>query len=159
MNNLSPIEKQARAITRWVGSSSSIVVHTLLFAGSFAAAWTGLIPLDRMLLVLTTVVSLEAIYLAIFIQMTINHQSEAIAEVGQDIDEIQDDIEEIQEDVEEIGEDVEELQEDVEDIGEDVDDLGGDHDEERRQGEQKEILQNIYETIQKLSSDIEQLKK
>jgi hypothetical protein len=58
--------------TRWIGSPQSIVAHTLLFAGCFFSAYTGLVPFDRMLLVLTTLVSLEAIYLAIFIQMSIN---------------------------------------------------------------------------------------
>ncbi len=163
MKELSPIEKQARSITRWVGSPSSIVAHTLLFAFSFALAGLGIVPFDRMLLVLTTIVSLEAIYLAIFIQMTINHQGETIAEVEQDIDEIQDDIEEIQEDVEEIGEDVEELHEDVEDISEDLEEMEESDEEEaleeRRKREQTEALKNIYDTIQKLAGDIESLKK
>ena len=50
-------------VTRWVGSPPSVVIHTLLFAGSFAMAFVGWVDTDRMLLVLTTVVSLEAIYL------------------------------------------------------------------------------------------------
>lgn len=50
-----------------------------------------------MLLVLTTVVSLEAIYLSIFIQMTVNHQARELAELSEDVDEIQEDIEEISE--------------------------------------------------------------
>lgn len=163
---MSPIEKQATALTRSVGSPASIIVHTILFVLSFAAAALGLISFDRMLLVLTTVVSLEAIYLAIFIQMTVNRQSDAIAEVEQDleeiqedVDEIQEDIEEIQEDVEEIGEDVEELAEEVEDIGEDVEEMGDDKQEEKRKREQRETLKNIYDTIQKLAADIETLKK
>lgn len=55
------------------------------------------------MLFLTTIVSLEAIYLAIFIQMTVNRNTEELQEVGQDIDEIQEDIDEIQEDVDDIG--------------------------------------------------------
>ncbi len=105
------VKKVARTVTRWVGSLQSIVVHTILFIGSFTGVVFGLLELDRMLLVLTTLVSLEAIYLAIFIQMTINEQA-------QDIDEIQGDIDEIQEDVEEMQEDVEEMQEDVEEMSE-----------------------------------------
>lgn len=166
MRKLSPIEKQAQSLTKWVGSPASIVTHTAFFGAAFLAASLGIIALDRMLLILTTLVSLEAIYLAIFIQMTINQQSEALAEVEQDLDEIQEDIEDIQEDVEEIGEDVEELQEDVEELGEDVDDisddveeLGDDHAEERRKKEQKETLQNIHDTMRKLAADIESLKK
>jgi uncharacterized membrane protein len=163
MKDLSSVEKRARNITKWVGSPSSIILHTLLFAVAFILAFLGVVSFDRMLLVLTTIVSLEAIYLAIFIQMTINQQSEAIAEVEQDLDEIQEDIEDIQEDVEEIGEDMEELQEDVEEIGEDLGELeeeeGEEEKEERRKREQKETLENIYDTMQKLAADIEMLKK
>lgn len=105
------LEEFAFAVTRSVGSIESIIVHSVLFFASFTAVWTGFVPFDRMLLVLTTVVSLEAIYLSIFIQMTINYQAE-------DIDEIQDDIDEIQEDVDEIQEDVDEIQEDFEELSE-----------------------------------------
>ncbi len=166
MREISPIEKQATALTRWVGSPASIITHTILFGLSFALAFFGFITFDRMLLVLTTIVSLEAIYLAIFIQMTVNRQSDALAEVEQDLDEIQEDmdeiqedLDEIQEDVEEIGEDVEELQEDVEDISEDFEELGADKSEEKRKREQKETLKNIYDMMQKLAADIETLKK
>ena len=93
------VKKTARTATRWIGSPQSISVHTFLFAVSFGAAWTGIVDVDRMLLILTTIVSLEAIYLAIFIQMTINEQAK-------DIDEIQEDIEEIQEDVEVMSEEI-----------------------------------------------------
>lgn len=104
-------KKTAMAVTRWVGSPTSIVVHTLVFLSSFATVLFGLIEFDRMLLVLTTLVSLEAIYLSLFIQMTVNYQAETIEEVEHDIDEIQEDIDEIQEDVEEMQEDVEEMHE------------------------------------------------
>ena len=62
------------------------------------------------LLVLTTIVSLEAIYLSIFIQMTVNKHAEELEEVSEDIEEIQEDVDEIQKDVDEIQEDVEEIQ-------------------------------------------------
>ncbi len=104
-----PFEKKALKVTRWIGSPMSVVVHTIVFMGSFATAVFGVLPLDRMLLILTTLVSLEAIYLSLFIQMTVNYQGETIEEVEHDIDEIQEDIDEIQEDVEEILEDVEEV--------------------------------------------------
>ncbi len=129
-------KKAARSATRWVGSPQSIAVHTVLFAASFAAAWTGVVDVDRMLLVLTTIVSLEAIYLAIFIQMTINEQAA-------DIDEIQEDIEEIQEDVDEIQEDVEEIQEE----GEEEEDTD------------RKALDEIRTGLSKLMKDIEGLQK
>ncbi len=85
----------------------------------------GVLQFDRMLLILTTVVSLEAIYLSIFIQMTINYTTRSIEVVEQNIDEIQEDIDEIQEDVDEIQEDVDEIQEDVDEIQEDIDEISG----------------------------------
>ena len=42
-----------------------------------------------MLLVLTTLLSIEAIYLALFIQMSVNKTSKSLAEVEKDIDVIQ----------------------------------------------------------------------
>jgi len=105
--------------TYWVGSPASVVVHTGFFVFSFFLGLAGLASWDRVLLVLTTLVSLEAIYLAIFIQMSVNRQAAELAEVSEDIDEIQEDIDEIQEDVDEIQEDVEDISEDVEEMSED----------------------------------------
>ena len=147
------IEEFALAVTRFVGSLQSILLHTTLFLISFVAVWLGVLPFDRMLLVLTTVVSLEAIYLSIFIQMTINLASASILEVEQDIDEIQEDIDEIQEDVGEIQEDVDELQEDVEEMTEE------DKKEEESQKEHEKTLQEICVGLENLMKDIEKLQK
>jgi uncharacterized protein YoxC len=146
-------QQTALFITRWIGSTASIIFHTVLFVGAFALSFGGIVAFDRMLLVLTTIVSLEAIYLAIFIQMTLNYASASIEEVEKDIDEIQEDIDEMQEDVEEIQEDVDELQEDVEDIEE-----SEDADEERKV-EQRQVLANIQNDLQKLVQDIAKLRK
>jgi low affinity Fe/Cu permease len=110
----SSFQKFALRVTHWIGSPQSIAIHTVLFIASFALVWLGLVGFDRMLLVLTTIVSLEAIYLSLFIQMTVNYQGQAIREVEQDIDEIQEDVDEIQEDIDEIQEDVEEMSEETE---------------------------------------------
>ncbi len=112
------LEDTAVAVTHWVGSIQSVVAHTIFFIASFLAVFTGFVSFDRMLLILTTVVSLEAIYLAIFIQMSLNFARESLKEVEQDLDEIQGDVDEIQQDVDEIQQDVDEIQEDIEDIEE-----------------------------------------
>lgn len=161
------LQATALAVTGWVGSVQSIVIHTLVFIASFALAWSGYVSFDRVLLVLTTLVSLEAIYLAIFIQMTINVQQQSLEEVEQDIDEIQGDIDEIQEDVEEMQEDVEEIQEDVDEIAEDVDELQEDVEEmseddaadEAREEADHKNLQEIRDTLGALIKDIEKLQK
>ncbi|MEK7105739.1 MAG: hypothetical protein AAB895_00090, partial [Patescibacteria group bacterium] len=90
----------ANKATHWIGSTGSIVVHTVLFAFSFGLYFFGF-DFDKILLVVTTIVSLEAIYLAIFIQMSVNKQAEDLGEVAQDVEEIQEDVDEIQKDVEE----------------------------------------------------------
>lgn len=153
MKRRNPVEEAALSITRSVGSPTSIVVHTILFAGSFLAVNFDFISFDRMLLVLTTIVSLEAIYLAIFIQMTINYTTQAVEEVAEDVEEIQEDIDEIQEDVDELQEDVEEISEDVEDISED------EEADEARKAEQKKTLADIQTDLRKLMDDIERLKR
>ncbi|HWO07747.1 MAG TPA: hypothetical protein VNM40_04180 [Candidatus Paceibacterota bacterium] len=150
------LQKTALTITRWIGSPASIIAHTLIFLGSFAAVFADLIELDRMLLVLTTIVSLEAIYLAIFIQMTINYQSETIAEVEHDIDEIQEDVEEMTEDIGELQEDVEEIHEDVEEMTEEEE--TEEAAEARRKLEQKQTLDTIQDSLRRLLDDVERLK-
>ena len=103
----------AEKITKWIGSTKSVILHTLFFVISFLLPNIGWVEFDRMLLILTTVVSLEAIYLSIFIQISLNLNSESI-EI------IQEDIQEIGEDLEELSDDIEELSEDIEEIGDDI---------------------------------------
>lgn len=135
--------------TRWIGSISSLIFHTIVFIGAFCLPLFG-VHFETVLLVLTTIVSLEAIYLAIFIQMTVNKNTADIEEIQEDVDEIQEDVEEIQEDVAEIEKDVDEIQEDVEDIQEEakVDD------EADRKTEVMEI-----EALNKIQSILTELKK
>jgi peptidoglycan hydrolase CwlO-like protein len=66
------------------------------------------------MLILTTAVSLEAIYLALFIQMSVNRQTAELRAVSEEVEEISNDIDEIQEDVEDLAEEVEEISEDIE---------------------------------------------
>jgi low affinity Fe/Cu permease len=145
------LQQTALAVTRWVGSPQSIFVHTTIFVIIIALLFLNVFPLDVLLLVFNTAVSLEAIYLALFIQMTVNYTTETIESVEQDIDEIQEDIDEMQEDVEEIQEDVDELQEDVEEMNEEES-----ADEAEYQKEQRN-LEKVHEGLQKLIRDVEKL--
>lgn len=95
------LEKLSLKLTSWVGTPQSIVFHTFFFAGIFSLKFFGFM-LEDILLVLTTAVSLEAIYLAIFIQMTVNRNTQSLMEVEEDIEDIQEDVEELSEDVDEI---------------------------------------------------------
>lgn len=156
-------EPFAIRMTQWMGSTASLVIHTIIFILSFCLVLFG-IPFDRILLVLTTAVSLEAIYLALFIQMTVNRQSESIQDVAEDIDEIQEDVDEIQEDIDEIQEDVDEIQEDVDEIQDDVVGISADIDEftEEELAEQAKNnvnLDTIYEDLKRLIDDVEKFKQ
>lgn len=123
----SSVETFFERLTAWVGSVPSLIVHTLAFLGAFLVAVFHYAPWDMVLLIVTTVVSLEAIYLAIFIQMTVNRQARDLHDVTEDVEEIQEDVEEISKDVDEIQEDVEEISKDVDEIQEDVEEMSEEH--------------------------------
>jgi methyl-accepting chemotaxis protein len=103
-----------------IGTPISLVVHTIIFAVFLSAPRVFGIPADSVNIFFTTLLSLEAIYLAIFIQMSINQSNIEILELQEDIEEIQEDVEEIAEDLDEINENVDEIQEDIEDIEEEI---------------------------------------
>ena len=148
----------------WIGSIPSLIAHSLIFLSAFLLPLFGWVEFDKMLLVLTTVLSLEAIYLAIFIQMSVNRSQEHIEDLKEDVNEIQEDIEDIQEDIEEISEDIDDIQEDIEDIAEDEDE--DDHIEKARNvmlksnvSSNKNDIKALREVIAKLQEQLEDLKK
>lgn len=170
----------AEKTTAWVGSPSSLVVHTIIFLLAFAFVLLGA-NLDTVLLVLTTVVSLEAIYLAIFIQMSVNRQtlslenveddidviSAEVKEIGDDVEELSGDVDEIAKDVDELSEDVDEIAKDIDDISEDVDEIAKDVDEisvdidgiqEHDEKEEKPSLNKIEQMLRDALNDLERMK-
>ncbi len=168
---IAEIDEVSQKMTQWIGSIASLVTHTVIFAFSFLLVLLGA-PLDRVLLVLTTVVSLEAIYLAIFIQMTVNKNTADIDEIQEDVEDIAEDIEEMEKDVDEIQKDIDEIQEDVDEIQEDVDEIQEDVDEivedvaeaaptaAQHNGKvpHPEILEKIQHVLESLAKDVEALK-
>ena len=147
----------------WIGSIPSLIIHSIIFISAFLLPLFGLVAFDKMLLVLTTVLSLEAIYLAIFIQMSVNRSQEHIEDLKDDVNEIQEDIEDIQEDIEEISEDIDDIQEDIEDIAEEEDDE--DHNERARNvmlksnvSSNKNDIKAMREVIANLQKRLEDLK-
>ena len=151
------IEEVSLVATRWIGSPASLATHTIVFVSSFLAVFTNLISFDRMLLVLTTILSLEAIYLAIFIQMTVNRTTESLEGVEHDIDEMQEDVGEIQEDIDEIQKDVDEIQEDVDEMQEDVEEMSEEDKRERKEEANAASLEEIRTRLERLIGDIEAL--
>lgn len=139
------LAKTAEIATRWIGSTSSLSVHTILFIFAFSLPILEVVSFERMLLVLTTVVSLEAIYLSIFIQMSVNKNS-------QDIEIIQEDVGEIQEDIEDIEEDIDEMQKDVVEIQDDSE-------QDLIEKKESAALANIQSILLTLQKEIEELRK
>lgn len=147
-NHKSYLEKIALTTTQQIGSVTSLIIHSILFVGIFALQWLNF-NFDQIMLILTTAVSLEAIYLAIFIQMTINRQSRRLARVSESV-------EDISEDVEEISKDIDDIQEDMEDIGEEME-----KDEEelaiKHTREQEKVL-HIEGILKELLREVRELK-
>ncbi len=160
------LERASILATRWVGSTASLLIHTALFIASFSLYFYG-VQIDKILLVVTTLVSLEAIYLSIFIQMSVNRQAKRLHAVARDVEEIQEDVDEIQKDVDEIQEDVEgiekdvdEIQKDVDEIQEDVDEINEeDEEEEKEEKKDDEIMKRIEDSLGKLIEEVIELKK
>ncbi len=148
------LEYSAETATTWLGSTSSLIFHTCLFVLAFVLPFLG-IQLALVLLVLTTAVSLEAIYMNIFIQMAVNKNTVDIEEIQEDVDEIQEDIEEIGEDVEGIEKDIDEIQKDVDEIQEDIEEDA----EATKEEKENAALASIQNILTNLQKEIEQLKK
>jgi predicted nucleic acid-binding Zn-ribbon protein len=180
----SKLEELALNATNWLGTTKSLIIHTVIFGSIYALVLFN-IPFDKIQLTLTTIISIEAIYLSLFIQLAVNHTKRSLEDVGEDIDEIQEDVQgleggfgEIQEDVEDLEGNmrrmrrgVQELEADVEDISEDIDRFYLEEDKESggeksAHVESSKSLQNIEKEIIMLSKgilalrgDLENLKK
>lgn len=146
------LDELSQQMTNSIGTTSSLVIHTILFIGIFILKFFG-ITIDQILLILTTAVSLEAIYLAIFIQMTVNRTTQSLAGVEEDIDDIQENVDDLQEDIGDIQEDVDSLESNVKDISEDY------IDDDSEEDKMVQTLQNIEQSLKTLEQDILALKK
>ena len=168
----SAVEKLAVRITEWLGSPVSIGIHTLIFSLAFLVYLAG-VKLEIILLVMTTFLSIEAIYLSLFIQLSVNVTKESLEDVEEDLGEIQEDVEglegasrEMQEDVEglegtvrKLRKNMQGLEEDVEDISEDIDRFTLEEEKEGSEAgnthiESSKSLQNIEKEIIGLSKGI-----
>lgn len=141
----SPLDQASQKLTVWIGTPQSIIAHTVLFIGMFFLILVGL-DIEKILLVLTTAVSLEAIYLAIFIQMTVNRTTKSLAGVEKDIDDIQ-------ENVEDLGEDIDDIQENVKGISDDY------VEDEQTEDDVVKALKDIEKRLANFQEDIAVLKK
>lgn len=151
------VNKVSDSFGRWIGSNASIIFHTIFFVGCLLAPLVFAISSDSILLILTTLVSLEAIYLAIFIQRSVNEQSVRLTEVEESID----DVEEALDDVEEALDDVEEALDEVEEGLDDVEEALDENSKSKPSRKSKTDSSNLELTaiIADLKSIIEDLRK
>jgi len=97
MKKLGMLEKSSFKMTTWIGTPTSIIIHSIIFCLFASLVFMGF-DFNRVMLIWNTSVSLEAIYLALFIQMTVNRHTESLEELEEDVEDISEDIEDIQED-------------------------------------------------------------
>ena len=127
----SVIERFSFLLTQKIGTPASLAAHTVFFLVMFILPILGM-QFEQMLLVLTTIVSLEAIYLALFIQMTVNRTHEGIEDVAEDISDVGEDIKEIQE---------------------------GDEEDDKHDETVAEMLKTIEKKLSALQKDVNSLKR
>lgn len=82
--NHEKLEQMAESTAIWVGSLQSIFAHTILFVLLFALYFFG-VSISNILLIATTIVSFEAIYLNIFVQMTVNKHTKHLKKHSEEL--------------------------------------------------------------------------
>ena len=92
---IAPIEIFAYKATHWIGTTNCLVFHGIFFLIAFII--TPFIGFDKVLLFTTTLLSWEAIFIGIFIQMSVNRHGERIKGIEADIDDILEDTEDLTE--------------------------------------------------------------
>ena len=100
-------ENKLQKLITWVGTTQSLILHSVFFVIMMCLPFFG-VESSLSLLILTTVVSLEAIYLNIFIQMGVNRHADeqkqtriVLSSVQETIEDVQDTVEDVQESIEE----------------------------------------------------------
>jgi ABC-type multidrug transport system fused ATPase/permease subunit len=108
MNKITNIfDRISDKATEWIGSTGSIIFHTIFFIVIFLLYFLH-ISFDVIMLFLTTIVSLEAIYLSIFIQRAVNKQRETLEDVGETLEDVEESLEDVEESLEDVEESIEE---------------------------------------------------
>lgn len=78
------VEDFVLKLARWIGSVQSLIIHTILFTGIMSLVLFG-IKSTQVLLILTTLGTMEAVYLGIIIQISINRQTAELEDVDREV--------------------------------------------------------------------------
>lgn len=82
------LEKISFNLAKWIGSPFSLILHTIVFGGFFILRYYGILT-NPVLFILTAAVCLEAIYLVIFIQMSVRNNTNNLVHLQTNLEEIQ----------------------------------------------------------------------
>ena len=96
------LDQASDKLIKWIGSTNSLIVHTAVFALTLVSCWIFPITFNSVLLILTTVVSLEAIYLAILIQRSVNQQSIRLDDVEESLDDVGESLGDVEESIDDV---------------------------------------------------------
>lgn len=95
INNKNTKSNRLQKAIKFIGSVPSIMLHTIFFL-CIGSLYFFHININTVLLTLTTMLSLEAVYLSLFIQYSINKNTEELSIIEDELDIIESDIEHIQ---------------------------------------------------------------
>lgn len=87
---LTPVGRFFFRITGWIGTPFSLIVHTIIFGGILALRFFG-VAADYILYIFTTAIAIEVIYLAIFIQLSINKSARTMERMESGLEFIRED--------------------------------------------------------------------
>lgn len=88
------LEKFLFKLTELLGSPFSLILHTVFIAGFFYMRYLGLVS-NLTLLTLATIVSIEALYLAIFNQIKVKRHTNSLSETTTIIENVREEEQEI----------------------------------------------------------------
>ena len=146
-------------IIGWMGSNVSVVLHTLFFLGALLSPVLFNLSFDTILLVLTTVVSLEAIYLSLFIQRSVNKQSIRLGDVEEALDDVEESVDNVEKALDDVEESVDNVEKALDDVEESVDNVEKSLDDvEKALDETEEDIADIAgDTARKLEQPIDEM--
>lgn len=145
--------------TAALGTPVSLFLHTVFFVVMFLLPFFG-ISFQDMMLALTTAVSIEAIYLALFIQMTVNRASESLEEVEESLEDVEESLEGVEEDLEGLEKNLGGIEKDIDGLEKDIDDIiEDDRDDDVHDKKVARMLSKIDARLNELHEEITRMKK
>lgn len=94
----SSIEKLAYAARKWIRTPQSVLVHTIFFILVYGLMLVFPKNKDQIVNLITNIVSIEAIYLTLFVLMGTHEVRQGVRDVAENVEDILEDTEDLTED-------------------------------------------------------------